>query len=102
LDTGFISERLFEELSQNNAYILNRMMIVDLDIPICLHFQVEQTVAREKREHVIEKGYARFDSRFPRSINIQASRYFRLFSDTFGRSYSLFSHRLMVSLSKSI
>jgi hypothetical protein len=53
-------------------------MIVYLQIAATFDFQIEQAVAREQVEHVIQKRHARRDARLPASVQIQGDAHLRL------------------------
>ena len=60
-DAGLGPERLFEGFSQHQADVLDRVVIIDGDVALRLHFEIEEAVLGEKREHVIEEWDARVD-----------------------------------------
>jgi hypothetical protein len=54
------------------------MMIVDLQIAATLYFEIEEAVAREQFEHVIEKGNAGGDARLAASVEVEDDAHVRL------------------------
>jgi hypothetical protein len=51
-----------ECLSNRNGDILYRMMIVNLEIPFAMDLEIEQTMASEKHQHVIQEWYTGRDA----------------------------------------
>ena len=48
-----------KSLAQGNADVFNRVVIVNLEVALGLHHQVDQTVACNLVKHVVQKGNAR-------------------------------------------
>ena len=57
-DSFLVSERLVESLTKYDADILDRMVLVDLQIAQRLQFEVEAAVVREQLQHVIKEADA--------------------------------------------
>ena len=57
INAATISKRLGDRLTDGNPYILIGVMVVDVRITACCDLQIDQTVAADLVEHVIEKGY---------------------------------------------
>jgi hypothetical protein len=74
LDAHFFPQRFFESLTQHQADILDRVVIVDVRVAFGVNRQIEQPVLRKQGEHVVEKGYARFDLRHAAPINGKSKR----------------------------
>src|SRR5688572_28366645 len=55
VDAAARAERLRHGLAQRNAEILNRVVLIDVQIACGANFEIERTVARHQLEHVIEK-----------------------------------------------
>jgi hypothetical protein len=53
-----IAQRLSQRLSQGNAHIFIRVMIINLNIPRRFHIQIHQAVGRNLMQHVIQKRNA--------------------------------------------
>ena len=104
LDPDLVAERLFEGLPEHEPHILDRVVVVDLDVALGLHRQVEEPVLREEREHVVEEGHASGDFRPAATVDCQGQRDVRLRRFTEDRRYAfvVFSHASRVSLRTSI
>ena len=50
-----VAERLLEGLPEHEPDILDRVVIVDVDVALGLDRQVEEPVLGEQRQHVVEK-----------------------------------------------
>jgi hypothetical protein len=70
-NAALVAERVFERLSQGQANILHRVMIIDFEIALGLNVDVEKSVAAEGVKHVVEKRHAGFDRRLPAAIDVQ-------------------------------
>src|SRR5882724_12900893 len=46
-------------------------MSVHLQVALATQMQIHDRMFGEERQHVVEKGYARFDQRLPASVNVQ-------------------------------
>ena len=60
-----------KRLAENPADVFDRVMAVDFEIALCLDFQIEMSVPRDLRQHVIEKRNAGLDLVFARAVQIQ-------------------------------
>src|SRR5262249_40933159 len=49
------AHRLVERLAQANPHVLDGVMIVDVEIPRGMYFEVEKPVPRYHAEHVVEE-----------------------------------------------
>ena len=58
-------------LAEHDADILGGVMEVDVQVALGAHGQVEQAVAGEGGEHVVEEADAGGDVRLPRPVEIQ-------------------------------
>ena len=67
-DAALVAERLRERLPHDDARVLHRVMTVHLKVALAAHLQVEQAVAPERGEHVVEKPDARLHVRFARAV----------------------------------
>src|SRR5262245_61618612 len=54
-DPLFIAQSLGERLSNTDRRIFDRMVVVNLQIAFTLDFEIEQPMAREQVEHMVEK-----------------------------------------------
>src|SRR6056297_1368060 len=57
-DSALVAERLRERLPECDAYVLDRVVVVDVAVAVAAHGQVQQRVARELVEHVVEEADA--------------------------------------------
>jgi hypothetical protein len=58
-------------MSQADTDILGRMVRIDLQIPLGLHLQVDQSVFGKKDQHVVEKTDAGGDGRDTGAVEIE-------------------------------
>src|SRR6476661_6623749 len=73
-----VSDRVRKSLAERDPDIFHRVVRVDVQIAARLYFQIEQPVACDLIEHVIEEGDLRFDARAAGSIQVQLYRDLRL------------------------
>jgi hypothetical protein len=57
-DALHVAERLFHRLAERNADILGRMMVVDVQVALGPHADVDARMTRQQIEHVIEEANA--------------------------------------------
>ena len=69
-DAALVAERLRERLPHDDASVLHRMMAVHLKVALAANLQIEQAVAPERGEHVIEKPDARLHVRGARAVKV--------------------------------
>ena len=69
-DAALVAERLGEHAPQHDAGVLDAVMAVHLQIALHLDAQIEQPVASERRQHVVEEPDARVDIRAARAVEI--------------------------------
>ena len=70
-DRPALAERLIERLSEADADVFGRMVLVDVQITLGTNGQIEPRVARKAIEHVIEKADARGDVAPPGAIQVE-------------------------------
>ena len=58
-DALHVAERLTDRLAQRDAHILHRVVEIDVQIAFRLNLQVDEGMARDLVEHVVEKAHAR-------------------------------------------
>src|SRR5262245_5750533 len=75
-----VAEGLLERLSQRQADVLHSVMKIDFEIALGIDVDVEQAMAAERVEHMVEKRHAGFDRRFAVSIDLQRNLDIGLFS----------------------
>src|SRR3954462_4037318 len=72
IDTFFISQCLVEGFAKRDADILNRVMLIHIEVTAACEFQIECTVTGKQIEHVIEKPNPGGHLVFPLTINVQS------------------------------
>ena len=70
-DAGFVAEGLLERLAQGNADVFDRVMLIDVQIALGLHVQIDGRMLGQKREHVIEKADAGGDVAVARAVEVE-------------------------------
>jgi hypothetical protein len=100
LDPFLISKRLHKSLPESKPTILHRVMRIDVQIAFAFEFQVERSVLRHQREHVIKETDARRDRRFSRPIDIEGQRDLRLRRFTFDSRLPLLHERKLNSVAE--
>src|SRR5215813_2564731 len=96
----FVSKRLGERAAQTDRRVLDRMVVINLQVAFASDFEIEQPVAREQFKHVVEKRDARVDGAFTLAVEVERDANVSLFGCAF--DFSLTSHeRLPVSSGQS-
>ena len=57
-------------LAEHDAYVLDRMVRVDVEVAAGFDVQIEATVAGDLIEHVLEERQAGRDSRAPAAVDV--------------------------------
>ena len=70
-DALFVAHRLGQSLAKGDAHILDGMVIIDMHIAGAAHSHVDQRVARQLIEHMVEETDASFVVVAARSIEIE-------------------------------
>ena len=70
-DPLLVTDGLRYRLAENDADVLDRVVVVDLKIAVAFYGQVEQAVPGESVQHVVEEPYARVDLRDSAPVQIQ-------------------------------
>lgn len=70
-DAALITQRLGQCLTEANANILDRMMLIDFQISLRVDAQIDQRMFRQQGEHMIKKTNARANGRRTNAIQIQ-------------------------------
>ena len=68
--TGFIPERLTYRLTNADAYILHGVMIIDMQVSLSMHLQINYSMARNLFKHVFEKRNSGIEIGLPASIEV--------------------------------
>src|SRR4030095_132749 len=70
-DPSLVAQSLEERLPEAYCHVLDRVVIVYLQIAFAFNLEIKQPVSREQVEHVIEKGYSGVDATGSRPIKSQ-------------------------------
>ncbi len=70
-DARFVAERLFQGLTKSDPNIFDGVVLIDVQIALCLHVQINRRVLRQQREHVVEEPDAGGNLALPGAIEIQ-------------------------------
>ena len=70
-DALLVAERTRERLTERDAQILDRVMIVDVPVADRLDVEVDQTVTRDLIEHVLQKGHAGLEGRPTLTVQVE-------------------------------
>ena len=73
-DPGFIAECFLECLAEHDADVFDGVVVIDFDVAITFHFEIEETVLGKKREHVIEEGDSGVDGALASAVYGEAER----------------------------
>src|SRR5690625_1336111 len=74
LDAAFVANGPVKSPTQCNAEILDGVVIIDMCVAHCRDVEVDQPVAGNLIQHVIEKGYPGFTVEPPLAIEIDGNR----------------------------
>ena len=70
-DAKLVAHGFGKCLAEHDAHVFDRVVRVDLKIALRFHGEVEQTVARERIEHVVEERDARVDIGLARAVDLK-------------------------------
>src|SRR5690606_25432063 len=70
-DAGAIAERGVETLAEHDRTILDRVVIVDVQITLAAQLQIEAAVLRESGQQVIEERHAGVDVAVAATVEVQ-------------------------------
>src|SRR5262249_11056450 len=56
-DAALVAERAVKRFTQHDAYVLYRVVLIDVEIALGLELEVESAMTSEQLKHVIEKSY---------------------------------------------
>src|SRR5438034_7912863 len=73
-DALLVAERQTERLPEHDADVLDRMVLVHLDVALCLDGEVHEAVLRPGLEHVAEKWDRRLDLRGAGAVDVELKR----------------------------
>ena len=71
VDASLIAERFFDGLTEDNPYVFDRVVSVDVQVAVGFDVEIDQAVASQKVEHVVKKTYAGVDSGFAGAVEIK-------------------------------
>ena len=69
-DALHVAERLLHRLAERDADILGRVVVIDVQVALGPHRDVDQRVARQLVEHVVEKADAGRDRRRAAAVEV--------------------------------
>src|SRR5690606_25771153 len=75
---GFIAYSLGERLTQGDAYVFDRVVIVDVSVSVAVDVQIDQAVAGDLVKHVVEERHAGVDGLAARAVNVDGNANSRL------------------------
>ncbi len=78
-DAALVAERFGERLAERNADVLDRVVLIDLEVALGADRQVDERMARDLVEHMVEKADARRDVGDPRAVEEQGDGNLGLF-----------------------
>src|SRR5450631_419662 len=96
-DSLFIAHSLVKRFAESDPNVLNRVMLINVEISIALEIEVECTMPRHKLQHVIEKPDAGANVVGARAFQCQLQRYPRLVCLALNRGCALLLSRLLRS-----
>ncbi|OPZ80151.1 MAG: hypothetical protein BWY76_03442 [bacterium ADurb.Bin429] len=73
-DAAPFAERLIQAGAEHQTHVFDRVMIIHMHIPGSLHLQINERVAREEFQHVVEKPDAGLDPAGAVPVEIQRHR----------------------------
>ena len=68
-----VADRLGKGLAEHDPDILDGMVVIDMQVAGRLHLQVDQRVAGERRQHMVEETDARGDLGLPRAVEVEVN-----------------------------
>src|SRR6202022_3421215 len=77
-DTRTISQRLAKRATHHDPDVLDRVMLVDMEVAARLDHEIEKAMAREALEHMVEKRHAGMNFAAPRTVQRERHRHRRL------------------------
>src|SRR6266852_6842582 len=77
-DTRTIPQRLAKRAAHHDPDVLDRVMLIDREVAARLDHQIEEAMAREALEHMVEKRHAGMNFAAPRTVQRERHRDRRL------------------------
>src|SRR5690606_14035210 len=96
-DARLVAQRALERIAENKTDVLHRVVIVDINVAIAPHVEVEQPVLREQRQHVVEERHARIHFCTTGAIDRECQLDLRLGGLALDGYFSVCSHASMFS-----
>ena len=69
-DAGAVAQRLPHRQAETDADVLDRVVLIDVQVAVGLDLQVDRGVLGQQREHVVEEADARGDLRAAAAVEI--------------------------------
>ncbi len=69
-DALLVPHRASQRLAQRDADVLDRVVRVDVQVALGLDLQIDEPVARDLVEHVVEKGHARVEGALAGAVEV--------------------------------
>ncbi len=69
-DAGTLAERLVDRPAQHERRVLDRVVLVDVHVAAGAHLEVDERVAREQGQQVVEEADRRLDRHPPGSVEV--------------------------------
>ena len=70
-DAGLVAQGLLQRLAEADAHVLDRVVLIDVQVALGLNVQVDRRVLGQQRQHVIEEADAGGDLRCARAVEVQ-------------------------------
>ncbi len=71
-DAATIAQSLVERLAEREAAILDRVVVVDVQVPRAGQLQIEAAVLDQRRQHVVEEAEAGIDRRAAAAVEVES------------------------------
>ena len=69
-NTRLVTQGFLDGGAQDNAHVLDGVVVINLRITVGLNLEVDEGVAAEERQHVVEEGDAGRDFGNPRAVQV--------------------------------
>jgi predicted ribosomally synthesized peptide with nif11-like leader len=94
MDTAPVAQRLGQGLADGNAHIFIGVVIVDVGVAHRVHLQIDQPMAADLMEHVIQKRHASVRLAAPGAIEIELHAHIGFTGDAVDLAATHIGHRL--------
>ena len=68
---ALVAQRLLQRLAEADADVFDRVVLIDVQIALGLHGQIDRRVLGQQRQHVVEEADAGGDLALARAVEIQ-------------------------------